>query len=161
MDNDNHWSMYFENVKMSSTNDMNLDVVGVDFTLISQIQEQINLWTQVATMTILCMIEYGLNVLCLLTETNNVIPEVIPQKERRRQELMSYLVHTERCRDMIRMSPEAFINLCQRIRGTWMLKMHSHLQLKNKWLNFYTSLVITSRIEVFLLLSSVRGNSVS
>ncbi|XP_068466573.1 uncharacterized protein [Phaseolus vulgaris] len=73
-------------------------------------------------MTILCMIGYGLNVLRVLTETNNPIPEFIPQKERRRQELMSYLVHTERCRDIIRMSPEAFINLCQRIRGTDMVK---------------------------------------
>ena len=35
---------------------------------------------------------------------------------------MSYLVHTERCRDIIRMIPEAFINLCQRIRGTGMVK---------------------------------------
>ena len=34
--------MYFENVEMSSTNDMNLDVVGVDFTL-SQIHEQLKL----------------------------------------------------------------------------------------------------------------------
>jgi len=37
MDNNNHWSMYFDNVKMSSTNDMNPDVVDVNFTLISQI----------------------------------------------------------------------------------------------------------------------------
>ena len=122
MDNDNHWSMYFENIEMSSTNDMNPDVLGVDFTLISQIQEQINLRTQVAAMTILCMIGYGLNVLHVLTETNNAIPKFIPQKERRRQEVMSYLIHTERCRDIIRMSPEAFINLCQRIRGTGMVK---------------------------------------
>jgi len=53
---------------------MNPDVVGVDFTLISQIQEQINLRAQVAAMTILCMIGYGLNVLHVLTETNNAIP---------------------------------------------------------------------------------------
>ena len=39
--------MYFENVEMSNTNDMNPDVVGVDFTIISQIQEQINLRRQV------------------------------------------------------------------------------------------------------------------
>ena len=78
--------------------------------------------TQVATMTILCMIGYGLNVLCVLTETNNAIPEFIPQKERRRQELMSYLVHTERCRDIICMSMKTFINLCHQIRGTWMVK---------------------------------------
>jgi len=101
---------------------MNLDVVGVDFTLISQIQEQINLRTQVAAMTILCMIGYGLNVLRVLTETNNAIPEFIPQKEHCRQELVSYFVHTERCRDIICMSLEAFINLCQRIRETKMVK---------------------------------------
>jgi len=73
MDNDNHWSMYFGNVEMSSTNYMNPDVVGVDFTLISQI----NLGTQVATMTIHCIIGYELNVLRVLTETNNVISEFV------------------------------------------------------------------------------------
>jgi len=78
MDNDNHWYMYFSNVEMSSTNDMNPDVVGVDFTLISQIQVQINLQTQVATMTIHCIIGYKLNVLCVLTETNNVISKFVP-----------------------------------------------------------------------------------
>jgi len=57
----------------------------------------------VATMTVLYMIGYGLNVLRVLTETNNAMPELVPQKERRRQELKSYLVHTERCRDIIRM----------------------------------------------------------
>jgi len=101
---------------------MNPSVIGDDFTLISQIQEQINLWTQVATMTILCMIGYGLNVLCVLTKTNNAISEFVPQKERRQQELMLYLVLTKRCRDIIRMGPKAFINLCQRIRGTKMVK---------------------------------------
>jgi len=35
MDNDNHWSMYFNDVDMSSTNYMNDDVVGVDFNLVS------------------------------------------------------------------------------------------------------------------------------
>jgi len=67
IDNDNRWSMYFNNVEISSTNDMNLNVVGVNFTLISQVQQQINLHTQVVGMTILCMIGYGLNVLCVLT----------------------------------------------------------------------------------------------
>ena len=36
-------------------------------------------------MKFLCMIGYGLNVLCVLTETNNVTPELVPQKECRRQ----------------------------------------------------------------------------
>ena len=37
MDNNNHWSIYFDNVKISNTNDKNPDVLGVDFTLIPQI----------------------------------------------------------------------------------------------------------------------------
>jgi len=35
---------------------------------------------------------------------------------------MSYLVRTERCRDIFSMGLKAFINLCQRIRGTRMVK---------------------------------------
>jgi len=38
--------MYFGDVEMSNTNDMNPNVVGVDFKLISHIQEQIKLRTQ-------------------------------------------------------------------------------------------------------------------
>jgi len=68
------------------------------------------------------MIGYGLNVLRVLTETNNDIPEFVPQKERRRQELMLYLVHTERFHNIICTGSEAFINLCQRIKGTGMVK---------------------------------------
>jgi len=48
--------------------------------------------------------------------------EFTPQKERHRQELMEYLVHTEQSRDIIRMGPEAFIQLCQRIRATGLVK---------------------------------------
>ena len=64
-------------------------------------------------MTVLCMIQYRLNVLCVLTKTNNAMLELVPQKERRRQEMMSYLVHTKTCPEIIRMGPIAFINLCQ------------------------------------------------
>jgi len=35
---------------------------------------------------------------------------------------MEYLVHTERSRDIIRMRPEAFIQLCERIRVTKVVK---------------------------------------
>jgi len=62
---------------------------------------------------ILCMIGFGLNLLRTVCTTRNSISEFQPQKERRRQELMEYLVHTEQCRDIIRMGPEAFLQLCQ------------------------------------------------
>ena len=35
---------------------------------------------------------------------------------------MEYLVHTERCRDIIRMGPKVFLQLCQRIRETGLVK---------------------------------------
>ena len=35
---------------------------------------------------------------------------------------MSYLVHTKRCRDIIRMGLEAFIHLCQQLRETGYVK---------------------------------------
>jgi len=45
-----------------------------------------------------------------------------PQKERHRQELMEYLVHSEQSRDIISMGPEVFIKLCEQIRATGLVK---------------------------------------
>ena len=50
---------------------------------------------------------------CVLMETNNTIPKLVPMKECCWQELMSYLIHTERCHGIIHMSPKTFIHLCQ------------------------------------------------
>ncbi|XP_068483377.1 uncharacterized protein [Phaseolus vulgaris] len=58
----------------------------------------------------------------MVPTTSNCISESQPQKERRRQELMECLVHTEQSRHIIRMGPEAFIKLCERIRGTGLVK---------------------------------------
>ncbi|XP_068497479.1 uncharacterized protein [Phaseolus vulgaris] len=54
--------------------------------------------------------------------TSNCMSQSQPQKERRRQELMEYLVHTEQSRHIIRMGPEAFIKFCERIRETRLVK---------------------------------------
>ena len=69
-------------------------------------------------MMILNIIAFGLNLLCMLSDTTNSIIEFETRKERHRQELMEYLVYTERSRDIIRMGQEAFIQLCERIRAT-------------------------------------------
>jgi len=68
------------------------------------------------------MIAFGLNLLRTVPSRSNSMSEFQPQKERRKQELMEYLVHTEQSRDIIRMRPEAFIQLCQRIRATGLVK---------------------------------------
>jgi len=67
---------------------------------------------------ILLIIAFGLELLRMLSDTTNSIIEFEPRKERGRQELMEYLVHTERSRDIIRMGPKALIQLCERIRVT-------------------------------------------
>jgi len=101
MDNDNHWSMYFDDIEMPRTNNMNDDVVDVDFNPISYLQEQIKMHMKLEALIILCMVAYGLKVLHVLTKTRNFILEFVPQKERCRQELISHLVHIERCCDII------------------------------------------------------------
>jgi len=55
------------------------------------------------------MIGFGLNLLRMVHTRSNSMSELQPQKERHRQELMEYLVHTEQCLDIIRMGLKAFL----------------------------------------------------
>ena len=57
-----------------------------------------------------------MNVFNLSNGRTHRLTKLVSKKERRRQELMSYLVHIERCRDIIRMGPEAFIHLCLQLK---------------------------------------------
>ena len=98
------------------------DLVAANMNLISQIEEQIKKNNEGASVMILCMIAFGLNLLRTVPTRSNCMSESQPQKERRRQELMEYLVHTEQSRHIIRMGSEAFIKLCERIRETGLVK---------------------------------------
>ena len=100
---------------------LNMEEIGngvLDMNVLVQLQQQIQLRTKGACMMILCIVAHLVNLLGVVDRTTNTPIMDIPQKERRRQELMSYLVHTQQCRDIIRMGPEAFIYLCQRLRET-------------------------------------------
>ncbi|XLR48464.1 hypothetical protein S83_033124, partial [Arachis hypogaea] len=44
------------------------------------------------------------------------------ERELRRTQLMTQLLESEKCRDVIRMGPEAFRQLCQKLRGTGRVK---------------------------------------
>ena len=68
------------------------------------------------------MIAFWLNLLRTVRTRSNSMSEFQPQKERHRQELMEYLVHTEQCRDIIRMGPKVFLQLCQQIRRIGLVK---------------------------------------
>jgi len=125
------------------------DFSRANMNLISKIQENLKRNTQLASMMILYIIAFGLNLLFVLSDTTNSITEFEPIKERRKQELMEYLEHTDRSCDIIRMRLETFIQLCERIRAIDVVKDAYFQQLKNKLLNFFILLGIVSRIKVF------------
>ncbi|KAL2323198.1 hypothetical protein Fmac_027577 [Flemingia macrophylla] len=110
-----------ENIHVINLDEEDMDN-GLNLNLISHIQNQLQMRTQLGVMTILCVVAFGLNMLSTLHVTTSNIRDFISQKERRRHELMSYLIHTEQCRDIIRMGPETFINLCQQVRATGLVK---------------------------------------
>ena len=125
INNNNNSQPHFEddeNENFDETIAIYNDIASANIKLISQLQEQIQKNTKVASVMIICIIAFGLHLLRMLSDTTNSIIEFEPRKERRRQKLKEYLVHTERSRDIIGMGPQAFIQLCQRIRQTELVK---------------------------------------
>lgn len=57
-----------------------------------------------------------------MSRWRNPISHGSHERERRRIDLMRQLVETEKCRDIIRMGPEAFMLLCHKLRGTDIVK---------------------------------------
>ncbi|XP_047153422.1 putative nuclease HARBI1 [Vigna umbellata] len=102
--------------------DIDDDVVGVDFNIVAMLHQQLQITTSMAALTMLCIVCHALNILNMCSSDPSSVSTFLPDKDRRRQQLMSYLVHTNRCRDIIRMGPEAFINLCERLRTTGLVK---------------------------------------
>ena len=98
------------------------DVVGVDFNIVTLLHRQLQIRTVIAAVTMLCIVAHELNILNIYSNHSNIGREFWPNKDRRRQQLMSYLVHTNRCRDIIRIGPYAFINLCERLHATGLVK---------------------------------------
>ena len=91
---------------------------------------------QVASMILLCGIGHALYLLNCLSKSTVNMSEIIPDREDRRQKLMGLLVSTERCRDIIRMSPEAFIRLCDKLRATNIIKDTIKSSLEEKVAKF-------------------------
>jgi hypothetical protein len=76
----------------------------------------------IGSVVVLCQVVHALHLNQILSTCLYSRVTYSPQSERRRCELMSYLVHTEKCRDIIRMGPIAFMQLCQKLRGTGIVK---------------------------------------
>ncbi|XP_022631726.1 putative nuclease HARBI1 [Vigna radiata var. radiata] len=102
--------------------DIDDDVLGVDFNIISIIRRHLEITTALAAVTMLCIVAHALSILEMYWSDSTSVSISLPERDRRREKLMSYLVHTNRSRDIIRMGPEAFIKLCERVRSTGLVK---------------------------------------
>ncbi|XP_052734061.1 protein ALP1-like [Vigna angularis] len=102
--------------------DIDDDVVGVNFNIIAMIRQQLQITTSLAALTMLCIVAHALSILRMYSTDSSSVSNYLPDRDRRREQLMSYLVHTNRCRDIIRMGPEAFLTLCEKLRSTGLVK---------------------------------------
>ena len=73
---------------------------------------------RLCSVVLLCYIVHALHMLQTMSHfIRSPISHGSHERERKRLDLMRQLVHTEKCRDIIRMGPEAFMLLCHKLRG--------------------------------------------
>lgn len=66
---------------------------------------------------------HALHVLQMMSRyTHSPLNDGNQEREQRRIDLMKQLVETEKCREIIRMGPKAFMLLCHKLRGTGIVK---------------------------------------
>lgn len=108
----------------------------VERQFVNHAQRELETRMQVASMTLLCGIGHAVYWLNSLSNSSMNMSDIIPDREGRRAKLMSLLVNTERCRDIIRMSPQAFITLCDKLRATNIVKDSVKATLEEKVAKF-------------------------
>lgn len=120
-DNDDPMEMISE-VDMDEDEMINIGM-SVQMQIINHAQRELERRQYVGAVVLLCYVVHALYLLELLsTCLHSRVNDVSPPREHRRRELMSYLVHTQKCRDIICMGPQAFLQLCQKLRGTGIVK---------------------------------------
>ena len=108
----------------------------VEGQFVNQAQRDLETRMQVASMTLLCGVGHALYYLNSLSNRTMNMSEITGDREDKRAKLMSLLVNTERCRDIIRMSPAAFITLCDKLRATNIVKDSVKATLEEKVAKF-------------------------
>lgn len=99
--------------------------IGMPFEMqiINHARQDLERRQYIGAIFLLCNVVHALHLLEILSAClHSRVSDVSPQREHRRRELMRYLVTTHKCRDIIRMGLEAFLKLCQKARGTGIVK---------------------------------------
>lgn len=91
--------------------------------ILSHFRQELERRHRLCSVVLLCYIVHALHMLQMMSHHMHVpISDENEQRERRRLHLMRQLAQTGKCRDIIRMGPEAFMLLCQKLRGTGIVK---------------------------------------
>lgn len=80
--------------------------------------EEIEKRQQICALVLLCYIVNSSHLLRTMSRyTRSEACDENSENEQRRVQLMAQLAETEKCRDIIRMSPQAFLQLCEKLRS--------------------------------------------
>ncbi|XP_057458064.1 uncharacterized protein LOC130748834 [Lotus japonicus] len=110
--------------QVESDEDDHIDLgMSIQVQILNSTRQELEKRQYIGVVVLLCYVVHALHLFQMVTTSfHRRVQDVDPQRERRRRELMGYLTHTEKCRDIIRMGTEAFLRLCQKIRGTGLVK---------------------------------------
>jgi hypothetical protein len=81
--------------------------------------EELEKRQQICALVLLCYIAHSSHLMRTMSKyTSSAISDENSENERRSVQLMAKLVQTEKCRHIIRMSPQAFLKLCEKLRSS-------------------------------------------
>ncbi|KAK2363624.1 putative nuclease HARBI1 [Trifolium repens] len=112
--------------------------VGNEIQLLNVLIEDIDKRQRICVVALLCHIVRALHMLEIILprHARNPTSRDHYEKERRRVQLMTHLVQTERCRDITRMSPATFMKLCEKLRSTGIVKDSTKATIEEKVAKF-------------------------
>ncbi|KAJ1376778.1 Myb/SANT-like domain [Sesbania bispinosa] len=102
---DSNGDVPMESIDIIDIEEDEVDTGGMAFQveILNHTRQELEKRQLVASLVLLCSIAHALHLLQLLSSSvRSRVNEGYPHREERRRELMSYLVQTERCRDIIR-----------------------------------------------------------
>lgn len=119
------------NYPMGGTNEVESQVkrmmsfgMGMEIQIANHARQELDKRQRVCAVVLLCYVVHSLHMLRIMSRytRGGAVSGEDSEEEHRRVQLMTQLVQTEKCRDIIRMVPKAFLQLCQKLRSSGTIK---------------------------------------
>ena len=92
---------------------------------------------QMCVVQLICYIVHAMHLLTLqATIVRSPTDDGSSTRDQMRQQLMHHLLKTDKCRDVICMSPHAFLHLCEKLRSTGRVRDSSHATVEEQVARF-------------------------